>query len=218
MPNPSIHAFAEKVAVVSGVDTPVGRAVAIQLALNGAFVTTVSEHASGGESVRGLLEIGSLSNHLTEDVTAVDGRDAVRQDLDSRFGRLDMLVDVRIIDGSRGFETDSGFAMKQSLGTLDPLVGLMAGRPSPKIVRVLITESIVPGREGSFREYLSGLIAELPSGFRANGVLVNASAPQLGTDGLLQTRSGVDADDVARIVIFFLSGESRAVNGQVLIA
>ena len=38
MPAPSVHAFAEKVALITDGSNPVGRAVAMQLALFGSYV------------------------------------------------------------------------------------------------------------------------------------------------------------------------------------
>jgi hypothetical protein len=218
MPNPSIHAFAEKVALVTGVETPVGRAVAIQLALNGAFVTTVSSSPEGRDSIRGLLEIGTLSNHLTADVRSFEGSESVREDLASRFGRLDLLVQVRIVAQKLEGETEPE-ASANSLGNpLSSMMGLMRERPSPRIVEIILTEDLSDVTENAFRDSVSRSAAELGGKFRLNGIISRETPTSRGDDALLETRSGTDADDVARIAMFFLSGESKAVNGQVLTA
>lgn len=218
MPNPSIHAFAEKVALVTGVETPVGRAVAIQLALNGAFVTTVSSSPEGGDSIRGLLEIGTLSNHMTVDIRSPEGSESVRDDLASRFGRLDLLVDVRVVGQDLGGETKSETSANSIGNPLSSMMGLMRERPSPRIVEIILTEDSLHGLETGFRDSVSRSAAELGGRFRLNGIISRETLVSKSDDSLLETRSGTDADDVARIAMFFLSGESKAVNGQVLTA
>lgn len=218
MPNPSIHAFAEKVALVTGVETPVGRAVAIQLALNGAFVTTVSSLPGGVDSIRGLLEIGTLSNHLTRDVGSPEGSESVRDDLESRFGRLDLLVDVRMVTQNLEGETKPGKSANSIGGPLSSIMELMRERPSPRIVEIILTRDSSDGLESAFRDSVSRSAGELGGKFRLNGIISRDSSVLKGDDSLFETRSGTDADDVARIAMFFLSGESKAVNGQVLTA
>jgi hypothetical protein len=209
---PSIHAFAEKVAVVTGVDSPVGRAIAIQLALNGAFVTTISALEQGERSVRGLLELGTLANHIRVDPTTQEGAQAVWADVNGRFGRLDLLVDVR----SSVSETDSGDSANTIDEPISSLMALMSDRPSPRLVRVLTGDSSGEALVRSFRSEVSQFCSLLPLGFRINGLIVGSSESRRDDSELLASRIGVDADDAARVAIFFLSGESKAVNGQIL--
>ncbi|MCU9931005.1 SDR family NAD(P)-dependent oxidoreductase, partial [Escherichia coli] len=76
----SIHAFAEKVALVTDGDNPIGRAVAMQLALQGAYVVVgfsrISE--SGESALTELQNLGTLANAVEADITTVaGGRDLV---------------------------------------------------------------------------------------------------------------------------------------------
>ena len=55
----SIHAFAEKVALVTDGDNPIGRAVALQLALQGSYVIVGFSHISEANR-RALAELANL--------------------------------------------------------------------------------------------------------------------------------------------------------------
>jgi NAD(P)-dependent dehydrogenase (short-subunit alcohol dehydrogenase family) len=217
MPNPSIHAFAEKVAVVTGAESPVARAIAIQLALNGAFVTTASHSEAGASSLTGLLELGTLANHLTVDTGSASGAEAIANDLESRFGRIDLLVDVRNIPRRTNPETESIEVANYLQGPLSNLVEMMGSRPSPRLVSVLMGSPVDPEIERAFRAELAVSAEKLADRFRINGLIVTGLSSIRPVGELLEARSGTDADDVARVAMFFLSGESKAVNGQVLV-
>ena len=216
MPNPSVHAFAEKVAIVTGVETPIGRAIAIQLALNGAFVVSVSDSDEGEVAVRGLLELGTLASHIKVDAASNAGASRVADDLRTRFGRIDLLVNVIFDRPVPQVETESANSGNLLGEPLTSLADLMEGRPSPRIVSVAIRRDSAP----SFKDWFEGFVREsaelLGSRFRSNGILVSGSSVNVDDGELLRERNGADADDVARIAMFFLSGESKAVNGQVL--
>ena len=73
MPAPSVHAFAEKVALISDGANPVGRAVAMQLALQGSYVIvglSSDEHAGAIEELKNL---GTLANAVKVDISTVEG-------------------------------------------------------------------------------------------------------------------------------------------------
>ena len=85
----SVHAFAEKVALITDGTSPIGRAVAMQLALQGAYIICCFETASAGDkaALDELKSLGTLANsfEFTDAKTLID-------DVDNLFGRLDMLV------------------------------------------------------------------------------------------------------------------------------
>jgi len=217
MPNPSIHAFAEKVAVVTGVETPVGRAIAIQLALNGAFVVTVSDSEEGEVAVRGLLELGTLASHIRADAKSASGGSVIAENLQSRFGRVDLLVDVAVGASAAESETESMGSANRLNEPIISLIALMEGRPSPRIVNILIPSEPSGGDQLQAEMFVRRSAGSLKGHFRLNGILVTGSLVSLKEGALLEERKGVDADDVARVAMFFLSGESKAVNGQILV-
>jgi NAD(P)-dependent dehydrogenase (short-subunit alcohol dehydrogenase family) len=217
MPNPSIHAFAEKVAVVTGVETPVGRAIAIQLALNGAFVVTVSDSEEAEVAVRGLLELGTLASHIRADAKSASGGSVIADDLQSRFGRVDLLVDVAVGASAAESETESMGSANSLSEPIISLIALMEGRPSPRIVNILIPSEPSGVDQSQAEMFVRRSAGSLKGHFRLNGILVTGSLVSLKEGDLLEERKGVDADDVARVAMFFLSGESKAVNGQILV-
>ncbi len=67
----SVHQFAEKVALVTDGENPIGRAVALQLALQGCYVivgfSNVSEE--NRRALRELESLGTLANSVETDVS-----------------------------------------------------------------------------------------------------------------------------------------------------
>ena len=61
----SIHQFAEKVALISDASSPVGRAVAMQLALQGSYV--IGLFGEEGGSLDELVELGTLAHGIKAD-------------------------------------------------------------------------------------------------------------------------------------------------------
>jgi NAD(P)-dependent dehydrogenase (short-subunit alcohol dehydrogenase family) len=89
----SIHQFSEKVAVITDVADAIGRAAAVQLALNGAFVIggePESEDPSG--IVEELRSLGTLAGAIQCDTGTASGAAALAGEADRMFGRLDLLV------------------------------------------------------------------------------------------------------------------------------
>ena len=75
MPTPSQHAFSEKVALITDGTNPIGRAVAMQLALFGSYVI-VGYPQSSDEDKRALEELkslGTLANAVKADASTVEG-------------------------------------------------------------------------------------------------------------------------------------------------
>jgi len=205
MPNQSIHAFAEKVALVTGVENPVGRAVAIQLALNGAFAVTASSVSEGARSVLGLQELGTLHGHLEIDAGSVGGARSAFEDLEARFGRLDLLVHL--------ISSGDMLSMGDADGIPEPiasLIGMMSSRPSPRIVLIVIGSHVADlDLEAEIRARVVRLSQSTPPNLRFNSILHRDVRVEEGAS---------EPDDVARIAMFLLSGESKAINGQTLVS
>jgi len=68
----SIHQFAEKVALISDAASPVGRAVAMQLALQGSYVIGLFQDEVG--SLDELAELGTLAHGLKADPSTLPER------------------------------------------------------------------------------------------------------------------------------------------------
>ena len=102
----SVHAFSEKVAFVSDGASPIGRAVALQLALLGGYVIV---GASAPGAVDELISLGTLAKAVSADVTTSAGAAAAVSEIEASFGRLDLLVNCLKNMPESSFE-DSGDA------------------------------------------------------------------------------------------------------------
>lgn len=192
MPAPSIHAFAEKVTLIINGGEGIGRAVALQLALQGAYVIVAFSNESE-ESKRALNELKSLGT-LAYSIEYTDAKFLV-DDVDKIYGRIDLLVNCVKSGADSTFQIDT--ITNESLR-------LMKTRPKPAIVNVATDENAV----AQTRHFA----AELPKNFRVNCVIVKER--ELIKEFDLFTVS--TNDDTARIVNFLLSSEAKALNGQVL--
>lgn len=188
----SIHAFAEKVALVINGSEGVGRAVALQLALQGCYVI-VSFSSKSEENKRALEELKSLGT-LAHSVEFSDAKNLI-DEIDKLFGRLDLLINCLKSGEDSTFQIET--MTNESLR-------LMMARPKPSIVNVVMDENGIRATKK--------IAKELPKNFRANCV-VKSENEQVEVFELFKVTKD---DDTARVVTFFLSSESKALNGQVL--
>src|SRR4051812_47182281 len=147
MPGQSFRGFAEKVVLVTNSDSRVGRAVALQLALEGAYV--VAHHSpgsSGKETIRQLIELGTLAMAFEADLGTKAGIDVLYSSVGEAYGRLDHLVvaphdhaknDPAPKPSDEEWDTRVSLPVKSTYFTVEGAAPLMKGRPSPAIVAVL---------------------------------------------------------------------------------
>lgn len=213
MPSPSIHAFAEKVAVISDGENPIGRAVALQLALQGSYVIVGHPGGGGLSALAELKALGTLASVVEADASTPDGASAIAEAARSAFGRIDLLVNV--------FSSGTGRVSETARLLTEAGIGLLASRPKPKIVNV-VRRGVGSGA-GDLDEAvgLTGAMAsDLGPRFRVNAVLAGERLSEEPRDldpELFPPRTGIDPDDAARVVIFLLSAEAIGVNGQSII-
>lgn len=236
MPAPSIHAFAEKVALISDGENSIGRAVALQLALQGAYVV-VGFAASSEQNKRALGELqnlGTLANAVEADISTVEGAKRLVAEVEAMFGRIDLLVNcLKFAPDSMFEETseklfDETFARgaKAAFFVTQAAVRLMKTRPKPKIVNVvsaLDTEETAKNvsfaaAQKSVVGLTEALAKTLPENFRVNAVAVSEKksvAPDLDAE-LFRPKTQISEDDTARTILFLLSSEAVGLNGQIL--
>lgn len=186
----SVHSFAEKVALVVNGAAGVGRAVALQLALQGAYVVCAHGELEEGDAaaVDRLRSLGTLAHSVpaTDPESAVEG-------VESLFGRLDLLVNC-VPPGPE--------APGRISETTAVAARLMAARPKALIVNVV-------------HDPADAVFADnLPAHFRQNAVVARPRVFSAPGDLVAATNH----DDIARVVLFLLSNESKALNRQVLTA
>lgn len=229
----SIHQFAEKVALISDAASPIGRAVAMQLALNGCFVVGLfpSKPAADDVSMNELTELGTLAHAFNIDPSSEAGSVAAATEVGKLFGRLDLLVNCLKSKPESPFQTirESEFldVLKTNIGATGFLTravfGLMKDRPKPKIVNVTTAYSddadpVFAASQAAIVSFTSSFAASFPPKFRVNAVAVGDEMETVeNTDQLmLRSRSKIAPDDVARTILFLLSSESISMNGELL--
>lgn len=236
MPAQSIHAFAEKVALITDGENPVGRAVALQLALLGAYVVVGVANSSeeNSRAIGELQSLGTLAGAVEADVSTVNGAEKLVGAVEQMFGRIDLLVNCLKYSPDSTFEDtseaifDAAFdaSAKAVFFVTKEALRLMKTRPKPKIVNIvsaLDTENaeknaLLAASQKSVIGLTESLAKSLPKNFRVNAVAVSekqALAEGLDTE-LFRPKAGISEDDTARTVLFLLSSEAIGLNGQTL--
>lgn len=236
MPTYSVHAFAEKVALVTDGGNPIGRAVALQLALHGSYV--IVGFASGGGGTESVLNelrtLGTLANAVESDVTTVVGARNLVAEVEKMFGRIDLLVNCLKFQPNSEFEETVEDVFEKTINTnlksaffvTQAALPLMKMRPKPKIVNVASAfdtpETELNPAFAASQNALIGLTKSLakslPKNFRVNAVAVSEKktvSENLDAE-LFRPSANVSADDTARTIVYLLSAEAVGLNGQIL--
>jgi 3-oxoacyl-[acyl-carrier protein] reductase len=232
----SIHAFAEKVALITDGTSRIGKAVALQLALQGAFVTVGFSDASAEEesAINELRSLGTLAAGVKGDLSTAEGAKSLVEAVNGMYGRLDLLVNCVRFFPEATFEGTSeeiftkviDANVKSAFFVTQAALSLMKDRPKPKIVNV-VSACDTPETRGNSAfsianagvvELTRSLSRTLPKNFRVNCVRVSekSSGAAGAENDLFRVDKGVSADDVARAVLYLLSGEAVGLNGQIL--
>jgi 3-oxoacyl-[acyl-carrier protein] reductase len=216
MPAQSFRGFAEKVAVVTGGGRGVGRAVALSLALEGAYV--IAAHApgdAGGAAVAAeLREMGTLAHAVEADVSSEGDVRSLFDTVGQAYGRLDLLINAASLGRARplgeltaaDWDEVVGVSLKGAFLCSRGALDLMRGRPGAAIVNVC-SESGLTGRGGSAAYVAAGagvvgltkaLARELAPRMRVNCVAVGGAAALEDVNGRNRSPLGeTDAPAVA---------------------
>lgn len=230
MSTQTTYQFAEKVALVSDASGPIGRAAAMQLALQGCFVVGLFPFSNGKETLNELVELGTLAHALYIDPSSETNAVEAAAEVDRLFGRLDLLVNCLKFKPDSAFEdtNESVFmeTLSKNIGSATFLTravfGLMKNRPKPKIVNVVSRSAsdtpVFAASQAGIKSLTKSMALSFPANFRVNCVEIEekASVDQGTEGGLFTLGSKPAADDVARTVLFLLSSESILLNGQVV--
>ena len=194
MPGQNFRGFAEKVAVVTGGGRGVGRAVALSLALEGAYVVVAyAPGDEGGATVATeLRELGTLAHAVGTDVSSEEDVTTLFDTVWQTYGRLDLLVNAASLSRAGAVEELSvedwertvGVSLKGAFLSVRAALPLMRGRPGAGIVNVC-SEAGLTGR-GNSPAYVAaqaGLVGltkalarELAPRVRVNCVAVGGAA------------------------------------------
>ncbi len=236
MPAPSSHAFAEKVALITDGANPIGRAVAMQLALYGCYVIVgiLDTNEENNRALAELKNLGTLANAVETDVSTAEGAKNLVGEVEKMFGRIDLLVNCLKLEtdsvfdetSEQSFDAAVNANLKSAFFVTREALKLMKPRPKPKIVN-LVSACDTPETEtnvlyAAVQNALIGLTKSLaktlPENFRVNAVAVSEKPRQsenLDTE-LFRAKKGISEDDIARTIVYLLSSEAIGLNGQIL--
>jgi NAD(P)-dependent dehydrogenase (short-subunit alcohol dehydrogenase family) len=238
--------LAGRVAIVTGADSGIGRAVALAFAREGAHVVVsyLDEHEDAEETRRVVEGAGRSALLVAGDLTE-EGQCArlVRATVE-RFGRLDVLVNNAAFQGrqlerfedldaarlERTFRTNV-FAMfhlvRHALPHLEPgasiinTTSIQAYHPNPQILDYAVTK-------GAIRTFTQGLAKELAKrGIRVNGVapgpIWTPLIPQsFGDEKVREHGESAPLEragqpaEVAPVFVFLASDEGSYVSGEII--
>jgi len=236
----------EKVALITGADSGIGRAVAIAFAREGADVAIayLDEHEDAQETERLVREAGRhavlLPGDISDDAECADIIDATIE----AFGRIDILVNNAAFQGKQvnSFEELEPERVRKTLLTnvagmfsltrralphmgsgsvIINTASINAYDPKPPILDYAVTK-------GAIVTFTKGLAQELAE----RGIRVNAVAPGPVWTPLIVQSYGADKvkefgangplgrpaqpAELAPAYVFLASGESRFVTGEIL--
>ena len=232
----SVHAFAEKVALITDGASPIGRAVALQLALQGSYVIVAFSQSSeqSSRALEELKSLGTLANAVEADISTVAGAKELIAKVEAMFGRIDLLVNCLQSKNDSAFDETSEEIFTQTIDAnlksaffvTQAAIRLMKTRPKPKIVTVISAldtdetaqNILFVATQKALIGLTESLSKSLPKKFRINAVAVSekkGNAENLDAE-LFRPKAGISEDDTARAILFLLSSEAIGLNGQTL--
>lgn len=196
-----------KRALITGGETPLGRAIAAAFAREGADIALVCPARADSETMRrAVLAEGRRYLAIHGDIRDLDFCDSVLDEVLARFGGLDILVNNAAGGGSlHALNFATLYLSRNALRAMDE---------GASIINTASGGEAVP----AFTHSLSQVAAR--HGIRVNAVATVAETARLAanSDGEVMVRPGspAPADAIAPSYVFLASSEARLMNGQVL--
>jgi 2-deoxy-D-gluconate 3-dehydrogenase len=240
----NLFSLGGKVALVTGANVGLGKAIALALAEAGADIASVSRRAAP-ETASQVKALGRRFLGIEADLSSTKPIAAIVEQTISDLGRLDILVNnagiIRRADSVDFTEADWDAVIDTNLKSVFFLAQAagrhMIANGSGKIINVASMLSFqggirVPSYTAS-KSGLAGLTRLLANEWAAKGVNVNAIAPgYMSTDNTTQLREDAkrnaeilsripagrwgDASDIGGAVVFLASRASDYVHGAII--
>ncbi|HEX8493706.1 MAG TPA: SDR family oxidoreductase [Pyrinomonadaceae bacterium] len=232
MPGQSFRGFAERVALVTGGAFGISRAIALQLAYEGAYVIVSHPHEEAeSASVAGeLREIGTLAHSFAADVSRASDVLRLFAGIEELYGRLDFLVNSASFEHAAAFEELTEEAWDASINVnlksvflcTQAAARLMRQRPKAAIVNLAADTSLGnTGRSAVYAAAQAGIIGltkalaqELAPRIRVNCVAVRGSHQNQSPPA---NENAPAPDEVARACVYLLSSDAASITGQTLV-
>ena len=241
----SVFTYGERVALVTGATSGIGREIAKELALCGCKIAVVGRNEERAQSVvEEICSKGGIAEYFLEDISASSGCEAVIERVVKKFGGIDILVNCAgILTSSKIWEIteDEWEKMLNSNLTstffmIQKCLPFLRKADNPRIVNVSSNAGRMGGYENSqsYTASKGGIIAITmgiarqlaPEGITVNVVCPGTTKTEMSKeyDGEKMTRllSRIPIgrlgkpEDTAAAVCYFASKESGFVTGAIL--
>jgi 3-oxoacyl-[acyl-carrier protein] reductase len=217
--------FRDRVVVVTGASSGIGRATAEAFARHGALVATFSRSAE---------KLGENMLAVRGDVADPEAVERLFDEVESRFGDCDILVNsAGMIDPKRMIDTtpeawDRMFAVNVRgtfLASRRALRAMIAKRSGAIVNVASISGVFGPEKFAGYVSYCASKAAvismteSLAGEVREFGVRVNCVSPgsvdtKMWADASGGAPAAMTADEIAGAILFLASNRSRPMNGQ----
>ena len=213
--------------VITGGHGVLGRAV-LEAALSDGLSVAVVDHARGQTAPDGVLELGGVD--LTDPAAAQQAMAAVIE----RFGRLDALLNIAggfvwqtADDAEPAWDRMFALNLKTALNASRAALPFLKQSPEGRIVNVganaALKSAAGMGAYAASKAGVHRLTESLAEELKATPVTVNAVLPSI-LDTEQNRKDMPDADpakwvqpsDLARVMLFLASPESRAITGALI--
>lgn len=231
----------DKIAVVTGAGSGIGRATATALSEAGATVVVTDVNEAGGRATAEM--IGDSARFVPLDVTDRGACGAVAADLEGEFGRVDVVVNAAGWDLIQPFVDNTADYMdmivelnlKGPINVCKSMIPALTASGSGRIVNVASDagrvgstgETVYAGAKGGVIAFTKSLAREMAR----HQIRVNCVCPgptdtplfaqqpekmRLALERAIPMRRVANPSEIADAIVFFSSDRSSFITGQVL--
>jgi hypothetical protein len=229
-----------KIAIITGASTGIGRAIAIELAKDDAFVYLIARTEDRLKETKNFVEkVGGKAEFVIADLSNIDSVNNLIFQIKERTNKVDILVNVAGIwhgkdevYAGKDFENYSQQIILDtySVGTITPTLLAHAFIPlMPKGSRIInISGTFESGAKGWLPYFVSkraieDLTVGLSQELKEKDIQVNAISPSdTATEAYKKyfpqyIAEAISPEEIARQVVYLCSDEARDITGKVFV-